>query len=279
MTTPKVNTIKRDGSRLYVEPDTGEKVPGVTSILNMLPKEFLKFWAAKLVAQEAVEDLGTLVSLTMRDPDAAIDHLKRAPDRFTRKAADVGTAAHDLFERLAKGESVGRVHPDLEPYVRHFNEYLDVVQPEYHFMEETVWSDTHKYAGSFDAFATIQGERLWLDNKTTRSGIHEEVALQLSAYGNADHIIGAAGNRLPMPKADGAAVLRIRPEGWQLVPVRYDQEVFEVFLHLREVYRYEKEMKRTMVGKTVFEGPADAAPTGPKRRTPRVARPAPEVAA
>lgn len=277
MTTPKVNTIKRGGSRFYVSPDTGQKVPGVTSVLGMLPKDFLRYWAAKMVAEEAVADLGSVVSIAMRDPAAAIDYLKRAPDRNTNKAADTGTAAHDLFERMARGEKLGRVHPDLEPFVRHFDEFLTVAQPEYHFLEETVWSDAHDYAGSFDAFATIRGERVWIDNKTTRSGIHAEVGIQLAAYRYADAILRPDGSRTPMPKADGGAVLHIRPEGWKLVPVRADEAAFDVFLHLREVFRYEKEFKSTIVGQPVFEGPAESAPTGPKRRTPR-ARVTPEVA-
>lgn len=273
MTTPKVSTIKRGGARFYVNPDDGAiKVPGVTSIVGMLPKEFLRYWAAKMVAEEAVADPGTLVNMVLRDPSAAIDHLKKAPDRTTRKAADVGTAAHDLFERLARGQSVGRVHPDLEPYVRHFSEFLDVAQPEYHFLEETVWSDTHSYAGSFDAFATIQGERVWIDNKTTKSGIHEEVGIQLAAYRYADSIIREDGGRIPMPEADGGAVLHIRPEGWKLVPVRCDEGMFDVFKHLREVFRYEKDMKGSIVGREIFSGPADNVETGPKRRTPRVQR-------
>jgi len=270
VTTPKVSTIKRGGSRFYVNPDDGtEKVPGVTSVVGMLPKDFLRYWASKEVAQCAVDELGTLVSMTLRDPSAAVDHLKKAPDRNTRKAADIGTAAHDLFERMAKGEEVGRVHPDLEPFVRHFDEFLTVVKPEYHFMEETVWSDKHKYAGSFDAFATIDGEKVWIDNKTTRSGIHEEVGIQLAAYRFADHILREDGSRVPMPKADGGAVLHVRPEGWKLVPVRADEEMFDIFLHLREVFRYEKEVKSTVVGREAYSGPADAATTGPKRRTPR----------
>ncbi|QPX62358.1 exonuclease [Arthrobacter phage Tbone] len=270
MTTPKVSTIKRGGARFYVDPDNGKiKVPGVTSIIGMLPKEFLRYWAAKEVAQTAVDELGVLVSMVLNDPSAAVDHLKKAPDRNTRKAADTGTAAHDLFERMSKGETLGRVHPDLEPFVRHFDEFLTVAKPEYHFMEETVWSDKHEYAGSFDAFATISGERLWIDNKTTRSGIHEEVGIQLAAYRFADSIIRADGGRVPMPEADGGAVLHVRPEGWKLVPVRCDEALFETFLHLREVFRYEKEIKGTIVGHEVFSGPAEDAPTGPKRRTPR----------
>lgn len=273
MTTPKVSTIKRGGARFYVNPDDGAiKVPGVTSIVGMLPKEFLRYWAAKMVAEEAVADPGTLVNMVLRDPSAAIDHLKKAPDRNTRKAADVGTAAHDLFEKLAKNQPIGRVHPDLEPFVRHFSEFLDKAQPEYHFMEETVWSDKHEYAGSFDAYATIQGERVWIDNKTTRSGIHEEVGVQLAAYRFADSIIRQDGGRIPMPKADGGAVLHIRPEGWKLVPVRCDEEMFDVFLHLREIFRYEKEIKGTIVGREIFSGPEEGVETGPKRRVPRAQR-------
>lgn len=287
MTTPKVSTIKRGDSRFYINPDDGAvKVPGVTSVLGMLPKGFLRYWGQKLVAEAAVEELGTVVQMTLRDPAAAIDHLKKAPDRFTRKAADIGTAAHDIFERLSRGETVGRVHPDLEPYVRHFNEYLDVVQPEYHFMEETVWSDSRgpdlAYAGSFDAFATIQGEKVWLDNKTTRSGVHSEVGLQLGAYRFADAIIRQDGSRVPMPKADGAAVLHVRPEGWKLVPVKADEEGFAHFLDLRRVFNYEKDYSKTIVGSEVFSGPSDAIASGPKRRTPRAttARPtAPAVTA
>ena len=273
MTTPKVSTIKRGGARFYVNPDDGAiKVPGVTSIVGMLPKEFLRYWAAKMVAEEAVADPGTLVNMVLRDPSAAIDHLKKAPDRNTRKAADVGTAAHDLFEKLAKNQPIGRVHPDLEPFVRHFSEFLDKAQPEYHFMEETVWSDKHEYAGSFDAYATIQGERVWIDKKTTRSGIHEEVGVQLAAYRFADSIIRQDGGRIPMPKADGGAVLHIRPEGWKLVPVRCDEDMFDVFLHLREIFRYEKEIKGTIVGREIFSGPEEGIETGPKRRVPRAQR-------
>jgi hypothetical protein len=274
VTTPKVSTIKRGGSRFYIDPENGAvKVPGVTSVIGMLPKEFLRYWAAKEVAKTAVEDPGTLISLAFRDPEAAIEYLKKAPDRNTKKAADTGTAAHDLFEKLARDEPIGRVHPDLEPFVRHFREYLDVIQPEYHFLEETVWSDSRgmdlAYAGSFDAFATIQGERVWVDNKTTRSGIHEEVGIQLAAYRFADHIIREDGSRVPMPKADGGAVLHVRPEGWKLVPVRADEQLFETFLDLRRVFHYERNVKPTVVGREIASGPADVIASGPKRRTPR----------
>lgn len=272
MTTPKVNTIHRGGSRFYVEPDTGEKVPGVTSILNMLPKPYLKAWAARVVAETAVRDVVALQTLAEADPDGAIDYLKRAPYRDTRNAADTGTGAHDYFERMARGETIdyAEVPDELLPFVEHYDDFLQTVQPEFHFLEETVWSDTHQYAGSFDCFLTIDGEKAWGDNKTTRSGVHEEVGLQLAAYRFADNILRPDGTRVPMPKADGGVVIHVRPEGWKVVPVACGEPQFEAFLHLRRVFDYDTLEKRNIIGKPIYEGGAKT--TGPKRVTPRTRR-------
>ena len=258
-----VKTIKRGGSRFYVHPETREKVPGVTSVISMLPKPFLTYWAAKVTAESAVSNIGPVVGLAMNDPGGAVDYLKRAHRRTTNEAADVGTEVHALYEKLARGDKVGRQHPDLEPYVRWINEFHDKFQPSYRFIEDAVWSDTHKYAGSFDALCDIEGETVMLDAKSTRSGVHEEVALQLSAYAFADDIVTQAGERVSVPKVDAGAVLHLRPEGWKLVPVRLDADVFGYFLHLREVFDWVTAESSTVIGKPLFES---VASTGSERR-------------
>lgn len=247
-----MNTIQRGGSRLYVHPrpDRG-KNPGVTSVLNKLPKDFLKFWAAKSVAENAVKLLPEVVGLAMKDPQAAIDMLKRSPDRDTKRAADMGTEVHELYERLARGEAIVRVHPDLEPYLRHWHEFVARFKPRFLHLEETVWSDTHGYAGSFDFIAEVDGEIAIGDFKTTRSGVHEEVALQLSAYRHADCIVGEDGEDIPLPKITAGMVLHVRPEGWQVVPVKCDEEVFAYFLHLRKVYDWDREVKGSVLGRPI----------------------------
>jgi hypothetical protein len=283
LTTPKVNTINRGGSRFYVNPDSGRKNPGVTSVLNMLPKPFLTFWSSKVVAEYAVENIGEVVGIAMKDPKAAIDLLKGAPRRFTANSADVGSEAHDAFEHIAKGEEV-RITPNLKPFIEHFREFLEVAKPEFVFLEETVWSDEHGFAGSFDALARLtgdgvgdlKGKLLFMDWKTTRSGVHEEVALQLCAYSRATHIIRPDGSRVPLPKADGGAVLWVRPEGWKLVPVETGEvtlsepvvheptgdvvvpgqtvDIFDYFLALREVLDWDSEVKKRVIGKPVAAG-------------------------
>jgi hypothetical protein len=262
-----LNTIKRGDSRFYVDPESGEKAPGVTSILGMLPKGFLPYWYAKVVAEAAVDNIGPLVGLAMNDKSGAVDYLKGAPRRFTKTAADIGSDAHDVFERLARGENLplDRIHPDIRPFAKHFMEFLAEVQPEFLFLEDAVWSDTHNYAGSFDAIARIGGEVVMIDWKTTRSGVHEEVALQLAAYGHADRIVRAdTGESVPVPHIEAAAVLHVRPEAWKLVPVRYSQELFDMFLTLRRVFDWEREMKKGVIGRPVASG--GELVTGTQRR-------------
>lgn len=239
-----------------MHPETGEKVPGVTSVLNMLPKPFLKAWAAKLVAEAAVGNLEHISGLAAADPAGAVDYLKRAPQRFTQAAADVGTAAHGVFEAMSLGHALGPVPADLAPFVAHFGDFLEAVQPEFVEVEETVWSDTHRYAGSFDAFARVQGHGCWIDYKTTKSGVHPETALQLAAYSHADYLLDAnTSEHRPLPVGDRGLVVHVRPEGWALYEVPIGGEVFSHFLSLRDVFVWDG-IARSVVGKPLAKGGA-----------------------
>jgi hypothetical protein len=285
-----VRTVQRGGSRFYVHPDRPEiKVPGVTSVVGMLPKPFLAPWNARLVAELAVDSLPFVEQMAARDRQGAIDFLKGAARRYTKIRADIGSAAHDLFERMIRGEGgfeerdarghfVRSVHPDMEPYREHFAEFLTVVNPELVGAEDVAWSDAHQYAGSFDAIL-----RVWLDdeNKPTRdrSGtpvlliadwktskdIHAEVALQMAAYAYADKIIHADGSESPMPEFDGAAVLHITPDGWKFAPVRIEPEIYAFFLSLRHVFNWDRDVSRTVIGRALAQA-AGRLVTGTQRR-------------
>ncbi|GAA1064687.1 hypothetical protein [Streptomyces asiaticus] len=262
-----VKTLKRGGSRFYINPDDARiKVPGVTSIVGMLPKDFLTFWAAKVSAEAAVDNWDIVSQLIQRDPAGAIDYLKNTHRRQTKAASDLGSAAHDLFERLARGESVNPryVHADVKPHLHWFREFLDEVQPEFIHLEETVWSDTYQYAGSFDAIARIDGETVVLDWKTSKA-VYDSVALQLSAYRYADRIIRAEdGESVDVPELAGGAVLHVRPEGWSFVPVECGPKVFDAFKALRQVFDWERDGKKAVVGKPIASGGEQQ--TGTQRR-------------
>ncbi|MEV7582222.1 hypothetical protein [Streptomyces erythrochromogenes] len=260
-----IRTIKRGGSRFYISPETAEKVPGVTSIVGMLPKPFLTFWAARMTAETAVENLDAVRAIAERDPAGAIDFLRNSHTRYTSLRAKVGSDAHDLFERMIRLEEIGRVHPDLEPYRLGFAEFLLAVRPQLIRAEDVCWSDEHQYAGSFDAIVRVRlgedgkpdhenGEwhTLLVDWKTSKSA-YPDVALQLSAYAHADRIVSPDGTSEPMPKVDGAAVLHITPEGWVFKPVRIDEEIFNVFLTLRHVFHWDRDLSKTVFGSPIAQ--------------------------
>lgn len=245
MSTERPNTQFTGGSRFYVR--EGVKLPGVTSVINMLPKPFLVNWAAKMTAEFAADQIGTLLPLVLSDRKAAVELMSGASRRYTKGAGEVGTAAHALFEQMATGKDPGRQHPDMQPFVDHFKAFLDKFQPEIIAQEQTVWNETEGYAGSFDAVVNIGGERIVVDWKTTKSGIHSEVALQLAAYRYGRELYDGT----PMHKVEGGAVLHVRPEGWQLVPVRCDEVVFEHFTNLLKVFAWDSQFQRTVIGKAL----------------------------
>jgi hypothetical protein len=255
---PKIRFITRDDHRLYIHPQTGEFIPGVTSIINNLPKPFLKPWGQKLVAEEAVNKFDQLSRVREADPQVAIDWLKKAPDRFTGQASRYGKIAHSYFEELALGAVVDASSEpeDVRLMVDQYKDFLDTIQPEPILLEEGVWHPELNYAGTFDAIYRFNNPDLimtdsfgnemplvgigWCDNKTTRSGLHAEVGLQLAAYRHAPYVLAADGTALKNNPGDFALGIHVRPEGWELIPVEAGLEEFEVFKTLIDVDHYLK---------------------------------------
>lgn len=290
---PKVQTVFRGGNRLYVHPTDRERVyPGVTSILGQLAKQnFLAPWQAKLTAELALDSIDFVRDMADRGGrDSAVDYLKGAARRYTKIRADIGSEAHDMFERMIRGEggltdrrADGqfriRVSSDMEPYREHFAQFLEAVNPEFVRAEDVAWSDTYEYAGSFDVWLYV-----WLDEKGNptpdRSGTrhlimgdwktgkstYPDVALQLAAYQRADYVIDADGNRSPMPEFDGAAVLHITDEDWAFKPVVTDDAVFEQFLRLRGTFEWDRELSRKVILKPIARKKRTRLVTGTQRR-------------
>lgn len=264
-----VRFITRDDHKLYVHPQTGDFIPGVTSTIDNLPKPFLKAWGQKLVAQEAVGKLEQLTRLAGADEEAAVNWLKTAPNRFTAFAAKVGKISHGYMEELSLGNSVDTSdeHPDVIAIVAHFQNYLDTLKPEFLLLEEGIWDEEHDYAGTFDAIARYNNPDItirswdsfgqpietplvgvaWQDNKTTRSGVHPEVGLQLAAYRHAKYILRPDGTVANNRPGDFALVLHVRPEGWELIPVEAGQAELDVFLHLRAITDYTRDHSKRII--------------------------------
>jgi hypothetical protein len=55
-------TDEETGARVYIHPITGERFDSVTTILDIVAKDGLPYWAAKVVQEKAVDMLPQLVA-------------------------------------------------------------------------------------------------------------------------------------------------------------------------------------------------------------------------
>lgn len=237
------------GNRLYQWGDS--RFWSVTTILKAVPKPALVNWAAKMVAEWAVDNLDQVNALVKKDEkDAAVSLLKGAPWRSRDRAANVGTHVHELVSAMILGTPWDDWPPELEPYLENFLAFVNDYDVTFEASESQVYSRAEKYAGSFDFIAKIPklGDGLFIGDTKTGKGIYPEVALQLAAYAHADFIGLPNGTEAPMPLVAGGVALHLRADGYKVVPVRVDGEVFRAFLFTREMFRWMEELSGDVLG-------------------------------
>lgn len=226
---------------------------GVTTLLgNGFPKPALVNWAAGCAADAAVDEQDLWVPLLQKGRAAAYDYIKSASTRDRDAAAKRGTEVHRLAERLQSGEEV-EVPPELVGHVDSYLKFREDWQPDDEIIEGVVVNRTHQYMGTFDSIATLNGERVLYDIKTSRSGVFAEVALQLAAYRHAESYLPDpnGGRELPMPEVDSCAVLWVRADGYDFVPVRAGKREFRLFLYVAQVAGFQGTWKEPGWGSEV----------------------------
>jgi hypothetical protein len=252
---------KSQGStRTYTHPTRNVTYYSVTTILNALSKPALPYWAAAETAVAALAHRDLLRQMEESEgTEAAIDWLKGAPWRKSKKARDLGSAIHGATEAYVLGGPQPDVAPEVAPFLRHYLDFLDDWRPEIELVETTVWNHTQAYAGTLDAVMRLEGMALVMDTKTTAEPKpdrkskppYPEAAMQVAAYRYAEVLTLANGDEQEMPPTDGGAVLVLWPDHYDLVPVRCDEEVFRAFLFVREAFRWQEELAKTVIGDPV----------------------------
>lgn len=265
MTIPKIETTYVQGDRWYIDPGSGDRVPGVSAVLGMMPKPALTRWAARETAAFAVDNLDTLAALARTDRTAAVDLAKGAPWRKSGKAADVGTEVHSLCEQLMRDRMLGRksdfrVPPGGMDFLRNFARFVAEFHAEPVLVETTIWNDEVGYAGTFDGlyWLLIDGVRQLciVDTKTGESGVWPEASLQQCAYARSPwYLDPATGEKVPMPNVERAFGLWLRPDGWALIPLSIDDDTWDQFLRLHGSYVWKIQREKHAVGKAINVAP------------------------
>ncbi|HWC30709.1 MAG TPA: hypothetical protein VG845_11575 [Dehalococcoidia bacterium] len=261
MANPKTATTTRAGQRYYDW--RGERFYSVTTMINGgMPKPALINWAKKFTAEYAYDHQDVLAAMVADgDRDGAIDWLKNAAYRDRDKKADLGTYLHEAIEAYALGKPFPKIRDEASARMTNFHGFLEEYRPVFEMTEASVFNRTHRYAGTLDAIIRLgdpgngEGARLLLDMKSGKA-VYPEVALQLAAYTHAEFVAMPDGSEKPMPPVDGACALHLSDDGFELVDVQADEEVFRFFLHVREVYRWKTDVENHVLrGPLRLDGP------------------------
>ena len=103
-------------------------------------------------------------------------------EEIKQKSAVEGTLIHETLEKILIGEEPAipaSISPALEEVQRFLNERSITVDK--NFVEKRIFHPEHRYAGTIDALAFIDGELGILDIKTSQS-IYRDYNLQTAAY-------------------------------------------------------------------------------------------------
>ena len=186
----------------------GKSYISVTTILQAIDKPALRNWLAKEAAR-----------LVISDPQAYDTAEKAVSALSARKdsAADRGTSAHQIAANFCNGTLTDS--NKQSPYYESIAAFFEMAQPRSEMVEQTVYNETHGYAGTVDLVAILPDEKRWLIDWKTSKAVYPEYALQVAAYAAAEFTWTpylsplAGGQSAPFPKVDKTAVVLLRDNG------------------------------------------------------------------
>ena len=241
----------------------GAWIPGVTTLIkDGLPAPALMYWSARSVAEWVADHPEDVDALRRMGRGPMVQALKEVPWQKRDDAAAKGTDVHALAEKLIHGEEVDVPEP-ISGYVQSCVDFLDEWKPKPLVVERPSANRAHWWAGTPDFFAELPDGRvaLW-DWKTGKSGIWPEAAFQLSAYRKAEFYLAEDGTEQPIPTVDLCFAVWLQPDGYQVIPLKADDDTYAEFRHIARVARAAKAAKGSKTAPGYVGLPIDAPGTG-----------------
>lgn len=199
---------------------SGQQVPGVTTVLGILAKPALIHWAW---------DLGT----------QGIDYKK-----YRDATADIGTLAHYLIACDLEGKTPDTTAFSTEQIDRAENALISYYEwrkgrtIKVILIEAPLVSEMYKYGGTIDCLAKVDGVLTLIDIKTSKA-IYNEMIFQLAAY---QQLLVEHGHT-----PQNVRILRVgrdESEGFEERVVADLSSQWEVFWHCLQVYSLQKQIRK-----------------------------------
>jgi len=186
----------------------------VTEILKVIDKPALRYWFGEQIYWAMV-----------KDPTLPKEIAMRAPYEVSDKAKSRGTTVHSIVEAYKHTGGEIEVAEEFKGYQDAFSKFISDTSSNIIEQEKSVFSETHKYAGTLDLLVEINGANMIIDVKTGKD-IYREAMIQASAYKQAINEMGT--------KVDRAAILLLREDG----TYKFEEadELFDTFLACKTLW-------------------------------------------
>jgi CRISPR/Cas system-associated exonuclease Cas4 (RecB family) len=242
-----------EGKHLYTV--NGNTVYGVTSIVGVLDKPALLYWAVNQTILFLSGALKPGIILDEVQIKEVLDQAKMAHRVKKDKSADLGTMIHEWLEKYIKARIAKGVLPELPVNVEmrkaidSFFQWAKDNKVALISAERKIYSDKYGYAGTLDLEAIVNGKRTIIDFKTSNA-IYDEYFIQASAY------LMALEEELNKPVNGGVIILRLpksQTDNLEVKQITREEanDFIDVFLSCLRIYQWKMGIKRQQIIKSV----------------------------
>lgn len=244
----KYDVFAEDGAVL------AKDLTGITTIINVLNKEGLVPWAARLAADAMKHKLvaGTPIGelLTIDGYKIANDYKKARGDRGTDLHASCEYLS-TLFRDRALNDAL--VIPVMDTYqeeeqwlVAAFVRWLHETEPEILNVEKYVACVHCGYAATLDLDLRFPDREHWIIDVKSTAGVYDSMALQTCGQAHAYANTRDDGKHMNMFGLR-TGILWLSPKaenGCQLIPTDNNRETLAAYLNTLGIYRWQKNKNR-----------------------------------
>jgi hypothetical protein len=241
----KEEIVFNDYKHKYIHCD--KVIPGATTILGILNKPALMYWAANMSSDYFLEHIEPGKSYDEMELEAIWKNAKKAHTQKKDYSASLGSKVHKWVEDYINGKDPGMpVNKDMQGAVERWLGWVDEHDIEFLLAEQFVFSKKYKYAGQADFICKIDG-KLWLGDLKTSNAIYDSYFAQVGAY------LEARVEEYPEEDYVGAVVVRVGKKDGDFEAVTKTKEElaphFELFLNCLATYKSLKKIEDLSRGK------------------------------
>lgn len=201
-----IRRVESKEGREYFVDDLGVKLPSSTTVLNINEKIGLHSWYARTAVESFVSQLIYEMHITGKgmmtkdfleclDVPLMMKKAKERPEEAAKEGAEKGTIVHGLIEEYFRTGRMESVPPEFKEQVEKFYQWLREYCVEPVGIEERVYSEKHRYAGTLDLVANLsipehlgvkalpkKSRYLFVIDFKTANGLYHDHKLQLASY-------------------------------------------------------------------------------------------------